>query len=219
MVDRTGPVLVSLWDSAAHQFQRVLQHAAKGSRPILLLQKVRITPMPQNDWNGNFVTPIKVLGSVASGEGGDGTNVQRLSAPLFPYNQKDTLFACPVPPAAVNDFRQLRDYTLPFRGTFVGCVQNLAELDVAASGQHKRDFDLVDEAGGTFACSIIGLHAKATKIQNNNKVILYYAGGRRVGQTDAFVVYIFRDGFVAVIGTVDPPPNILDRATTRTTDS
>ena len=163
MVDRTGPVLVSLWDSAAHRFQRALEQAAKGTRPILLLEKVRITPMPQNEWNGNFVTPVKVVGSVASGEGGDGTNVQRLPEPQSPYNKKETQFACPVPPIALDDFRQLRDYALPFRGTFVGCVQNLADLDVASSGQHKRDFDLVDETGETIACSIIGLHAKATK--------------------------------------------------------
>ena len=95
---------------------------------------------------------------------------------------------------------------------------NLAELDVAASGQHKREFDLVDDAGETFACSIIGLHAKAIKLQNNDKVVVYYAVGRRVGQSDAFVVYIFRDGFVAAIGRVDPPPTILDRVMTRTPD-
>ena len=57
-------------------------------------------------------------------------------------------------------------------------------------------------------------HAKYTKINDNDKVVLYHAVGRRVGHTDAFVVYIFRDGFVVNIGTVNPPPTIRDRVKT-----
>ena len=121
----------------------------------------------------------------------------------------------PTPPAAVHDFQLLQEYNLPFRGTFVGAVRNCADLDATSSGQPKRDFDLVDDTGGTFACSVIGPHAKYIKINDNDKVVLYHAVGRRVGQSDAFVVYIFRDGFIANIGTVNPPPAIRERVTTR----
>ena len=121
----------------------------------------------------------------------------------------------PTPPAAVHDFHQLQDYNLPFRGNFVGTVQNCTELDATSTGQPKRDFDLVDDTGGTFACSVTGSHAKYTKIGDNDKLVLYHAVGRRVGQTDAFVVYIIRDGFIVNIGTVNPAPMIRERVKTR----
>ena len=215
MVDRTGPVKVSVWDAAATQLQREVQRATNGSRPLLLLQKIRITQMARNEWNGNFVSPMKLLGSVASGEVGEGTSIRTLPAPQSPYNQNVTQYVTPTPPAAVHDFHQLQDYNLPLRGTFVGTVQNCTDLDATSTGQPKKDFDLVDDTGGAFACSVIGPHAKFTKINDNDKVVLYHAVGRRVGQTDAFVVYIFRDGFVVNIGTVNPVPAIRDRVKTR----
>ena len=219
MVDRTGPVMVSLWDAAAHQLSRVVHNAPKGSRPLLLLQKVRITLMAQNDWNGTCVTSMKILGSVATGEAGEGTTIQRLSSPLSPYNQSHMHYVCPKPPAAVIDFHQLRDHRLPFRGTFIGCVQNLAPIDATGNGTYRRDFDLVDDAGRSFGCSVIGLQAKSTKLNDDAKVVLYHGVARRAGQTDTFVVYIFRDGFIANIGTVSPSPRIHEKVTTNTVDA
>ena len=57
-------------------------------------------------------------------------------------------------------------------------------------------------------------HAKNTNFTDNDVVVLYYTTGRRVGQNGAFVVYIYRDGFVAKIGTMNPPPVIVEKVMT-----
>ena len=211
MVDRTGPVMVSLWDSAVVQFQRAMQQTAAGEKPLFLLQRVRIAALAQNDWNGFFVSPMKVLGSVASGEGGEGTIIQKLSATASPFNRKDMRFEWPTAPMAVYNFAQLRDASLPFRGTFLGTVRNLTQLDVNSNGQWKRDFDLVDEAGRSISCSAQHPHAKNTNLADNDIVVLYFTTGRRAGPNGAFNVFIFRDGFITKVGTMNPPPVIHEK--------
>ena len=90
-------------------------------------------------------------------------------------------------------------------------MQNLEAVDVNSSGQLKRDFELVDEAGRSISCSAQNLQAKSTTFAENDVVVLYYGTGRRAGQNGAFVVYIYRDGFVAKIGTMNPPPSITEK--------
>ena len=68
---------------------------------------------------------------------------------------------------------------MPFRGTFVGSVRNRADLISSGTGQPNIDFDLVDDTGGTFACSVVGPHARYTRIKDNEKVVVYHAEADR----------------------------------------
>ena len=65
MVDKTGPVMVTLWDSAVTEFQQMVPRPApSGSQMTLLLSRLRVGELPKSEWNGSLLTPIYGLHSV-----------------------------------------------------------------------------------------------------------------------------------------------------------
>ena len=128
------------------------------------------------------------------------TQVRKCRAPQSPYNQLSTEFLVPQAPVALHQYQSLRSHSLPFRGTFVGTITDVDEIDCTANGQMKRSFNLIDDFGCWFPCCAIGRNATEWRFPENAKVIIYFRSTRLHTQQDAFILYIFRDSLILAIG-------------------
>ena len=106
----------------------------------------------------------------------------------------------PQAPVALHQYQSLRSHPLHFRGTFVGTITDVDEIDYTTNGQKKRSFNLIDNYECWFPCCAIGRNATEWRFPENAKVIIYFGSARLHTQQDAFILYIFRDGLILAVG-------------------
>ena len=59
--DHTGPLLVSIWSPTLDEFKNIMkQWNPQEGQLMLRFEQFRISPMANSDWNGDFVTPMRV---------------------------------------------------------------------------------------------------------------------------------------------------------------
>ena len=59
--DHTGPLLVSIWSPTLDEFKNIMkQYNPQDGQLMLRFEQLRFAPMPMSEWNGNFVTPMRV---------------------------------------------------------------------------------------------------------------------------------------------------------------
>ena len=59
--DHTGPLLVSIWTPTLDEFRNIMnQWNPQEGQLMLRFEQFRISPMANSDWNGDFVTPMRV---------------------------------------------------------------------------------------------------------------------------------------------------------------
>ena len=216
LYDRTGAVSVSLWDAAADEFMRIVSTHPAEKRLIIELEHFCVQPLGRTDWNGTSVTTINILKSVASTDSRVMTQVRVCTETHSPYNHKTTGFVIPDPPIALHQFQNLKTQALPFRGTFVGTVTNVGELEYSTNGQPKRAFHIVDDLGYWFPCCACGYNAACWRTPENTKAVIYFGSARTMNQETSFILYVFRDGLIVPITTVPSAPAKRVDVSTRT---
>ena len=102
----------------------------------------------------------------------------------------------PQTPVALHQFQNLKTHTLPFRGTFVGTVSDVEEVEYTTKRQPKRVFHLIDDFGYWFPCCAIGNHATNWRSPPNTKVVIYFGTARLQREDTSFILYIFSDGLI-----------------------
>ena len=129
LFDRTGVVLVSLWDRTAEEFVRIVGLQPDGPRHLVEIKTLRSVPFPKPEWNGVSIPNINMIKSVTSLDERFATQVRKCRAPQSPYNQPSTEFLVPQALVALHQYQSLRSHPLPFRGTFVGTITDVDEID------------------------------------------------------------------------------------------
>ena len=100
LIDKTGPINASLWNGLADEIcavWRSISDAKKNRRQvsaIVELSKVRIQAARKSDWNGELLSQMRSLVSIAPCEGEAGTSIQVKSTATAP-NMMTSLYSVP----------------------------------------------------------------------------------------------------------------------------
>ena len=137
-----------------------------------------------------------IVNSLGATEFGPSTTVSRVTMAKSPYNQVSTQYLAPSPTYGLKQFLQMKTQSVHFRGTFIGSMVDVGELDVTSTGQPKRSFVLVDDMGAWFPCCAVGRLAHILQYPINMKVVLYFGTARMNPQGDGFILYAFRDSAI-----------------------
>ena len=143
--DGTGPMKVSLWDEAAEEFLKLVNMQQTEEKVLIEVKGFRVNPVTKNEWNGVILTLMYIVNSLGATEFAPGTTVSRVTEAKSPYNQVSTKYLAPSPAYGLKQFLQMKTQSVPFRGSFIGSMVDVGELDVTSTGQPKRSFVLVDE--------------------------------------------------------------------------
>ena len=141
------------------------------------------------------------IASVNAGFGGGGTTVESVLTPQSPFNQESVLFKVPTHPVIMKQFLQLKHECNSFRGSFLGTVADVEELDVTANFVKKRAFKLVDDTGAWFPCCAVGRNARVIPACSNMRVVLFFGSARPNGQSTGFTMWAMKDAVITIIGT------------------
>ena len=207
---------MSLWEAAAEEFMRIVNTHPAEKRLIIEVEHFCVQSLSKSDWNGTSITTINVLRSVTSSDSRVMTQIRVCTAAQSPYNHKSTVFVVPDPPIALHQFQNLKTQALPFRGTFVGTVTNVGDLEYSTNGQPKRVFHIVDDLGYWFPCCACGYNAACWRTPENTRAVIYFGTARTINQETSFTLFIFRDGLIAPISTSPSAPAKRMDVSTRT---
>ena len=206
LVDKTGPVMVTLRNDAVRQFLSLVpagQSGSPGGR-LVHLDVVRVVDLPKSEWNGECLTPMRALMSVPSTIKNAGTVV---TMPAVPTSSYLTTSVYTVPQAGLcTDFlRKQHLCKAPFRGSFVGMITDVQEPGTTLAGLPKLCFDLVDATGAYLRCCAIGHNAVSTTIRTNLEVVLYHVTGRGPLGNAPGMLYLFKDALIVAVSEKKPP--------------
>ena len=146
LIDRSGPVLVTLWGDRTEDLRRAWSAIERDTgksgievRNIIDLQRVKITQLPKNAWNGDCLTQIRVLSSV---EGIKGTST---STSVNVLSKRDAInisrdeFISPRHNCCISNFQTFKGkLEAPFRVTIKGVVADTKPMEMAQSGNPKE---------------------------------------------------------------------------------
>ena len=200
--DSTGPVLLTLWDDIAAAFMAARSRNSwqEGVCTLIRLEGVRVKELPRSNWNGDCLTPMKILHSITPMEGRAGTV---LSMPLEPSSPflVTAQYTPPTSVQCVSHYAPVRAKLVPpFRCTVKGTIVDVQDPDMAQSGNPKRLFDIVDEVGFWMRCCAVGRNAGASAIVAGNVVVMYFCTGRGSIGSSGGMLYLMKDALVVKIG-------------------
>jgi hypothetical protein len=204
VLDCTGPIKVALWGKCATQFLSLKARAIgeqTNIKPVITLRDFKMTSPPVNNWNGAMLTSVKILNSKYN------TKLRVSKEGTSPYLQTGR-FTKPGTISCISSFLSVhaRMMTRPWRGTFSGVVMDCEGLSDTQSGQPKKLFNLVDDSGTWFRCGALGVHALSKLLENNNEVVLYFCSAFPPVNGQVSTVWLMKEAFVAMLGTVATPP-------------
>ena len=204
-LDPTGPSIVTVYGQIADEACRVAEEreeaAARGHQvhAIFEFDKLRITDLPKNHWNGEMLTRVRTLQSIEAVGSVAGTTFRTLphgTAPSF----RGT-FTVPSVSCCITNYQSVRDkLCAPFRGTFKGILMDVSDLEYTQSGNPKRNFHIVDRSGFYMVCCALKQNASSLALQNFQEVILYYVTGRGPIGGVPGMLYLMKDAVVVPIG-------------------
>ena len=221
VMDRTGPLILTLWDDAVKQFLAEVAAKQTGARrggraeqqqkPIIRVTNVRVSSLSSSDWNGAMVTPIRTLHtSSARSPLMPVTKVMALVTASSPFMAPGRAYEVPARGVCV-DFLGLKDrLEAPFRGTFSGVVTSVQDMGATVAGSPKRVFCLVDPAGAFIQCCAVGHNAGSRALADGMRAVVYHGTGRGPIGSAPGMLYLLKDALLMPVTQVDvvPEPTI-----------
>jgi len=205
LVDKTGPVMVTLWDDAVGQFQNLMKNnkVQNGGEMCVSIEVLRISQLQKSEWNGKILTPMHAIHSVSALPNRRGTQLAMPKFPSSPYLLQ-ARYVAPASPMCLEVFQPRRkELVAPFRATVKGAVANVLTLDISQGGNAKRLFDIVDQQGTWFKCCALGSVAQSTSLKDGFEVVLYHGLGRSpVGSTPG-MLYLMKDAVIVAFNRRD----------------
>ena len=201
LADRSGPVILNLWDAAADAFLRQIQNKNEEQNKLILrVEHLRIADIPSNDYNGNILTTMKALHSVTESPALLGTTLSLVEIPSSPF-MTSHVYSAPTAHACISQYFSVKSQLVPpFRATLRGVLQDVQVGEVTQTGQAKCTFALVDEMGSWLQCCAIGRNASGKNLENGNEVVLYYASGRKGTGINDGMVWLFKESMIIKVG-------------------
>ncbi len=168
---------------------------------VLKVENFRIADVAGNAYNGNILTTMKVLHSIADGPSQEATMLSLSAEPQSPFVLSH-VYRPPVHPQCIDHFLSSKSqFTPPFRATLRGCIVDSQEGDLTQAGQPKCTFALVDDMGCWLQCCAIGRNARSPALQDGNDVVLYYGAGRATVGNNGGYFWLFKDAMIVLVGT------------------
>jgi len=206
LLDSTGPVSVSLWESAANELMKVWQEHRRlwpqvdvAPKPIIRLENIRVSAKGKSEWHGKVLTSVKVIGNVPAVNNRPGTIISLLNEASSPY-MNAIPFQIPPPTAVLINFASLHRQAWPFLVSLMGVLSEVGEEDVNAQGNPVRDFKLIDEAGNYVPCLASGFNAQNAAVADGMEAILYFVVAKDSYSEDGFTINVFKDSYLKVLG-------------------
>eukprot|EP00973_Karenia_brevis_P039047 5392177-Karenia_brevis.AAC.1 len=137
LVDGTGPIFFSMiGDHIVSSFLEKMKTTERQTK-MISISIARIVEFQKNDWNGKFLTTMRMLQSIPPVANREGTQISLISEPVSPY-------CAPGPhiplskDACIYFYQPFRTQMIaPFRGTFQGTILDLEGVDATQQGNAK----------------------------------------------------------------------------------
>ena len=75
---------------------------------------------------------------------------------------------------------------------------------MTSSGNHKKEFDIVDETGNWFHCCAVGRNALANTIREGLEVVIFYASARPPAGGSPAMLYLMKDSVMVGVKPRNP---------------
>ena len=147
LVDRTGPVLANVWGEGAQTicdaWNAIEAARADGVKSeggnILDLQRVKITPLANNNWNGSSLTTTRTLGTVdVPKQPAMATKVSFLETPTESNMLHSEFTMLPASCCMTNFKAHESKFKAPFRITCTGTITDLKPVEFTQTGNPKE---------------------------------------------------------------------------------
>ena len=171
--------------------------------------------MANTDWNGNFVTPMRVAHNLtpepetptkkkqkkstttASMSLRDGTRLTMIRRSTSPFMGRDVKFLAPQLPLVVVSYSEtLSTAVCPFRVSLAGTIHDLQEAEPTNNGELRRNLKLADEQGKWIHCVAHGRHAEDVSLENFRRIIVYFCSARPGSGHATQAVWFFKEAFI-----------------------
>ena len=206
LVDLEGTIPLTVWDELADRICEIWREVAEArergenSRKIIDLSIMRLQTVLKSKWNGEILTPFRILGSIEAVGTQRGTELNVLSSATAP-NLMNASFIEPSPRFCVGNFQSIRGkLRAPFRITVKGMVMDLCEVEYTQSQNTKRVFDLMDPTGAYVKVSAMVHNSMSSALQNRQEVICYFGTGRGPIGSSPGMIYLMKDAMILPIG-------------------
>jgi hypothetical protein len=208
LADKTGPVLMTLWDDACTQFitciresDALKQRESNSNVPVVIrLENVRVVKLSETaSWNGTAMTNIRVLQSVLPYPSRPGTEITLCDHPKSPY-WLTAKYQAPVYPFCVTNFQIFEGkIRAPFRISIRGVVVDVLDSDFSLAGIPKRLFQLVDDGGRWIRCCALGRNALSKSLLEGFEIVIYFGTGRGPLNASPGLLYVMKDAMIVPI--------------------
>ena len=171
--------------------------------------------MANSDWNGEFVTPMRVAhtltpeaetptkkkqrtsATTASLSLRDGTRLTMIRKSTSPFMGHDVKFPKPQLPLVVVSYSEsLSKAKCPFRVSIAGTIHDLHEAEPTNNGELRRNLKLADEQGRWVHCVAHGRHAEDDSLENFRRIIVYFCSTRPGTGHVAQAIRFFKEAFI-----------------------
>ena len=213
IVDRTGPVLITLWGADAEIAETLLadflnvHDSDVEERPLMALQNLRFQAIPQNSLNGRTVTRINILTNNRKQASISPQNAACIDAATSPY-MSSAKFVIPPVSVVLQRFNVLDRTNAPFRVSLRGTVVDVGDVESSQQGNSKNAFKVVDKEGTWLQCVVIGDQASNPGLLENVDVILFFASGRSSATSQEGAIFVFQTGCVWILGQAVQRPRM-----------
>ena len=172
---------------------------------VVRLENLRVADVVKSDWNGSVLTKMRILHSVSTLTGREGSKLSFPRSATSPFLVSGT-YEPPLSGVCIYHFLSLRSQMIaPFRATLSGMVANVQAAELSQSGNPKKYFDLVDETGSWLQCCALGRNAGTHALEDDNEVVIYFGNARpSLGSADAMMLAM-KDAVIVKIGRRNPP--------------
>ena len=205
-LDGTGPANIILWGESCEDFERALQatvlSAASIKKWFFTIERVRVSPVVSNSANGNILTPMRSIQSIAASSV-QSTTIAITTMATSPFLLHNAIYTAPKPPFCIMNFQQARmQFVVPFRATLRGSTIDIVKDDFTRTGEPKTSFSLVDSSGAWLNCCAIGVrNACSNALFEGSEIVAYNVYGRgalQAGQQS--LVWLFKDATIVSVG-------------------
>jgi hypothetical protein len=199
---RLVPRFSPFWDSVAEEALRLGSAVlGPGEKPLLYLENLRVGELQKTDFNGAMLTTMHKIQSVRAVGVQAGTLVSMNKHATSPFCRAEVLYKVPASPVCIHDYsKHWEAMVAPFRASFAGMVNNVEQADTTGSGQHKRQFELIDGKGNAIVFYSIGRNALNRCLESGMEVVVYNGTARSCLGNANGGVYLLKDAMIAPYG-------------------
>ena len=196
VIDKTGPVLVSLWGSIVNTLEKLMiafrykVGPNSSVKPLVLFENLKAATWVSSSYNGEILSSMNHLRAMHDAQNHSLTKVSFLRTPTAACMTTHT-FNMPQSSVVVTQFAILEDRAPPYCISVAGVAMDVsAAIDVSAENP-KRNLKIVDRRGFWLRCVIVGEQALRTSLVDGVKAVFFFGHARAGTSTSEGALFMF----------------------------